>query len=201
MYEEFFEEVKTLKKRHESEIGKERVIFYGSSSFRLWENAQTDLSGIELLNLAFGGSNLGACDYYFDMLFEKANPTHLVLYCGDNDCVDGIEVENVLNEFVSLYRKIRSKYPLVPFSFVSIKPSPSKSHLLNQIQEVNTGINSFLTDESNSSFLDLHYKMLNSDGSVRNELYSEDELHLNQDGYALWTSLFREYFKLDLLVN
>ncbi|SOE24028.1 GDSL-like Lipase/Acylhydrolase family protein [Spirosomataceae bacterium TFI 002] len=196
MYEDFLEEVTALKLNKENEIRKEQVIFYGSSSFRLWETVQVDLSGIDIINLAFGGSNIGACEFYLDFIFENANPSHIVFYCGDNDCIDGFVVEKVVNDFISFFEKVRVKYTNTPFTFVSIKPSPSKAHLLDQIQEVNSRIKTYLSENSDTSFLDVHTEMLNSKGTVRDELYVEDKLHLNKEGYALWTQLFRKYFEL-----
>lgn len=196
MYEDFLEEVTALKKLKKAEVLKEQVIFYGSSSFRLWENTEVDLKGIEMINLAFGGSNIGACEYYLDFLFENANPSLIVFYCGDNDCIDGFVVETVVKDFISFFKKVREKYANTSFTFVSIKPSPSKAHLLGQIQEVNLRIKSYLLDQYNTNYLDVHTEMLNSKGTVRDELYVEDKLHLNEEGYALWTQLFRKYFEL-----
>ena len=59
----------------EVELKKEKVIdpkmlFYGSSSIRLWENLYTDFEAFKPLNMGFGGSTLAACIVYFDRLME-----------------------------------------------------------------------------------------------------------------------------------
>ena len=44
---------------------KMRVVFYGSSSIRLWNSIETDFPEFEIINLAFGGSTLAACCWFF----------------------------------------------------------------------------------------------------------------------------------------
>ena len=37
--------------------------------------------------------------------------------------------------------------------------------------------------------------LLDSNGSPRPELYIEDELHLNEAGYKLWSAQFKEFME------
>ena len=61
------------------------VVFYGSSSLRLWVRMTEDLSPMHPLNLGFGGSSFLWCMHHFHRLFQSINPKEIVLYVGDND--------------------------------------------------------------------------------------------------------------------
>ena len=63
------------------------VVFYGSSSMRMWESLETDFRDVGVLNLAFGGSTLAACVWFFERLIVPRAPRAVVCYAGDNDLV------------------------------------------------------------------------------------------------------------------
>ena len=65
------------------------VVFYGSSSLRMWESLENDFPTIGVLNLAFGGSTMEACAWFFERLVVPSNPRSIVCYAGDNDLGDG----------------------------------------------------------------------------------------------------------------
>src|ERR1700761_279364 len=84
--------------------GERPPVFYGSSSFRLWDTLATDFDP-RVLNLGFGGSTLEACDYFFDRLVSPLRPRSLLLYAGDNDLGDGRTPEQAFGSFLSLAHK------------------------------------------------------------------------------------------------
>ncbi|RYF53925.1 MAG: GDSL family lipase, partial [Cytophagaceae bacterium] len=72
-----------------------RVVFYGSSSIRLWTTLAQDFPNNKTLNLGFGGSTLAACTWFFERLIVPAAPQSLVFYAGDNDLGDGRHPQEV----------------------------------------------------------------------------------------------------------
>lgn len=50
------------------------VVFYGSSTIRLWEELADDFADQRALNLGFGGSTLQACVYFFERLVTPIKP-------------------------------------------------------------------------------------------------------------------------------
>jgi lysophospholipase L1-like esterase len=59
------------------------------------------------------------------------------------------------------------------------------------MREANQRMKDFATGDSRLSFIDLFEYMLNVEGRPRAELFVEDKLHVNAQGYELWTSLLR----------
>ena len=89
----------------------DRVVFYGSSSIRLWTTLAKDFPQVNSLNLGFGGSTLAACAWFFDRLVVPADPKSIVFYAGDNDLGDGRHPEEVCLFFCALAEQMRSSYP------------------------------------------------------------------------------------------
>ncbi len=62
-------EVKQLEQEHAHQPAKPGgMVFYGSSSIRLWTTLAEDFSGLPVINLGFGGSTLAACSWFFTRL-------------------------------------------------------------------------------------------------------------------------------------
>jgi lysophospholipase L1-like esterase len=162
------------------------VIFYGSSTVRLWPDLAQDFPDVKPINAGFGGSTLAACAWFFERLIVPANPRTIVLYAGDNDLGDNRHPEEVYLSFCALAAKIQRDLPATDVTFVSIKPSPSRWHIVDQIRTANRYIADEIKRLPRFSFVDLTAVMLTPDGKPRRELYQPDGLHMNPDGYVLW---------------
>lgn len=193
--EEFKEEVENLAKEKLNPPPAHAYVFYGSSSFRLWETLSKDIPEHQCLNIGFGGSQIADCSFYFDKLLGKTNPDRILFYAGDNDVAAEVSAAEILERFKVLLSKVDQYFPTTPFTFLSIKPSPIRREKLRIIQETNRLIKAFLEGKEQRYYLDIHSPMLKN-GEVRPGLFTEDELHMNADGYALWTRLVREHLGL-----
>lgn len=172
---------------------KRPILFVGSSSFRLWQNLQQDFAGKPVLNRGFGGASIPDVVRYADETIYRYNPSRIIFYCGENDLAgsDTISAQTVVDRFTNLFTQIRSKLPGVPFTFVSIKPSPSRVHLMPKMAAANKAIQSFLQQHPQTAFVDVFTPMLNDAGRPRPELFVSDSLHMNRQGYVLWKGLLQ----------
>lgn len=190
-------EIARLKKRvAKLESQKDLVVFYGSSSIRLWVHMKEDLHPVNTLNLAFGGSSFGWCYHYFEELFEQvSSPTKVVLYGGENDLSEGIEVNEILHHYKRLVVKIQNKYPRIAIASISVKPSPSRVDLLPQIYEINREMKDRM-DYIGGQYIDIHPEMLDENGNPNPDLFLSDQLHMNRQGYEIWRREVRKAFHL-----
>ncbi|MEP0368454.1 MAG: GDSL-type esterase/lipase family protein [Cyclobacteriaceae bacterium] len=174
---------------------KQLVVFYGSSSFRLWSTIREDLAPLNVMNLGFGGASFGWTVFYYDRLI-KSLPTasHFVFYCGDNDLDNGITPEGVMKRFRKLVDMTRRDFPKAKISVVTIKPSPSRTYLQDKIKLTNSLIRKDLSGVPRASQINVYDSMLDEKGVARPELFIEDELHMNQDGYKIWKGEIRKFF-------
>jgi len=192
----FWEEIQSFKKEDSIKPPpKNPILFVGSSSFRMWENVQQDFPSYTIINRGFGGSSLPDVIRYENDIIFPYHPKQIVIYCGDNDLAasDAVSASLVFARFKQLFTSIRKKLPSVPIAFVSIKPSPSRQRLMPKMDSANKMIKSFLSKNKKTAFIDVYHKMLNADGTPRDELFRDDKLHMKPNGYAIWRDAIKPY--------
>lgn len=174
-----------------------QVLFIGSSSFTLWKDVQNYFPKHKILNRAFGGSQLvDLIRYRYEVIFPY-QPKQIVMYCGENDFAasDTVTVEIAVNRFKTLFSLIRAKFPGVPFAYVSMKPSPSRIHLLRKYEAANDSIARWLSGYKKTKFVDVFHAMLDANDEPISDIFLEDKLHMNAKGYAIWKQLLLPVLK------
>jgi lysophospholipase L1-like esterase len=169
------------------------VVFVGSSSIRLWKTLADDFKGLPVLNRGFGGSQLADSVFYTGRIVIPYRPQQIVLYAGDNDLAAGKSPEQVFHDFEAFITKVRSALPGARISYVSIKPSPARLALLPQMRAANALIAEFIHTGRDLDYIDVFTPMMREDGQPRPEIFGPDRLHMNAQGYALWTRLIRPH--------
>lgn len=164
-----------------------RVVFYGSSSVRLWQTVAQDFPQRNILNLGFGGSTLAACGWFFERLVVPAQPASVMFYAGDNDLGDGRHPEEVLLFFVAVMHKMHQHLPGIPLTFLSVKVSPARWNLHNDIHRTNELIAAETANWPNCYFVDMTTPLLDTQsGTPKRSYFEADGLHLSPAGYAAW---------------
>lgn len=131
---------------------------------------------------------------YANDVIMPYEPKQIFIYCGENDIAsDTVDSKMVTERFKTLFRMIRQKLPGTPIVFISIKPSPSRAKYLSVVQQSNQMIKNFLYQQRNAGFVDVYSKMLDTNGKPRPELFGEDQLHMNPQGYAIWKEAIQPY--------
>ncbi|SEA28049.1 GDSL-type esterase/lipase family protein [Pedobacter hartonius] len=182
-------EKERLKRGHDPEI-----IFYGSSTIRMWSSLSNDFPKKDIVNLGFGGSTLAACVWFFQRIMVDYQPKALYVYAGDNDLSDGRHPEEVLIFFQQLAVYTANRFGNLPCYFISLKPSPSRWNMAEQFKYTNNLIESeIIKVNKNWTFIDVFKKMLDKSGNPMPELFLEDGLHLNEKGYKLWKEIVNPY--------
>ena len=163
------------------------ILFTGSSSFRLWKNLSEAFPYHTIINRGFGGSSLPHLVQYASDIIFPYNPKQIVVYCGENDLTDTtVSAETVYVRFMGLFALIRTRLGNVPIVFVSMKPSPSRWHLKEKLEEGNRLIKNFLKKQKKATYVDVWKSMLKDDKTPNEKLFLEDMLHMNENGYAIW---------------
>lgn len=169
------------------------VVFYGSSSIRLWTTLAQDLPEFDILNLGFGGSTLAACAWFFERLLLPANPRSVVFYAGDNDLGDGRNPEEVFLFFYAFAEKMRLHMPHVPLTFLTIKISPTRWNLADPIRRTNRLIQQGIGQMPNVRSIDTTTPLLGMDGRPNQAYFHNDGLHLTPAGYEVWRDTLRQH--------
>ena len=187
-------EVQRLEKERAELTYDPKLLFYGSSSIRLWENLQEDFAGYQPINLGFGGSTLAACVWFFDRLVAPFHPTSIIVYAGDNDLGDGRHPEEVFIFFKQFVSQVRDRFGDIPLAFISIKPSITRWNIVDSIRYANKIIEAEIKREANNlHFINIYTRMTDNSGYPKREFLEPDGLHINAKGYALWKEIVLHY--------
>ncbi|MBS1795186.1 MAG: hypothetical protein JSS81_15110 [Acidobacteria bacterium] len=165
------------------------VLFVGSSSIRMWTNLRESFPRLPVINRGFGGSRLADVVYYFDRIVTPYAPKAIVLYAGDNDINDGIAPEKVLEDYRAFAALVRAKLPKARLFYIALKPSPSRWKLAEPMRRANELIKAEIAGRKRAKFVDVWSAMLDALGEPRPELFLDDKLHMNEQGYQIWRDI------------
>lgn len=164
------------------------IVFLGSSSFRRWD-LDKSFPGKGLINRGFGGSQMADALRYLDRIVLPLKPRTLFLYEGDNDIANGKTPETVEREFREMVQRVHAALPATKIVFVGVKPSIRRWHLIATVREANARVKAITDGSDLLEFIDVDAPLLGADGKPRADLFVDDELHLNDAGYAIWAAL------------
>ncbi|MGZ4974234.1 MAG: GDSL-type esterase/lipase family protein, partial [Limisphaerales bacterium] len=169
------------------------IVFVGSSSIRKWTSVAKDFPDCRVLNRGFGGSHLEDSVYYADRIVLPYKPKTVVLFAGSNDINYRLSPADVAASFKAFVQKVRTALPSTKIIYLSISTSPSRWGQFNRVKEANRLIQTEIKDMPNVRYVDVVAAMLDTTGKPKAGIYAPDRLHMNEKGYAIWTSILRPF--------
>lgn len=173
---------------------KKAILFVGSSSIRMWK-VDKSFPKKDVINRGFGGSEIADSIHFAPRIILKHKPRIIVLYAGDNDIARGKSPEQVSNDFKAFVQTIHEALPKTKIAFLAIKPSIKRWNLVEKMKKANAMIVKQCEENENLSYVDIFKPMLGEDGKPKSELFAKDGLHLNPQGYQLWTKVLTPHLK------
>ncbi len=168
------------------------VLAIGSSSMRGWHGMiHEDLAPLTLIPRGFGGSTMYDVYTYLDQVVLPYRPRAILIYEGDNDIAAGVPPEAVFEAYQAIKHRVHAQDPSVRFYLLPAKPSPSRWDVWPQMQEANRMLAEDAAADPRVTFIDTASPMLGEDGRPKPEIFIEDELHMNRQGYELWRDAVR----------
>ena len=165
---------------------KNPIVFVGSSSVRKWQDLESTYPGYPILNRGFGGSNFKDLMYYADQTMFKYKPSKIFIYEGDNDLAQGDSPELVFENLLKTVKMIRDELGDVPVVIISPKPSIARWNLKRAYETVNSYFKTYAEFHDNIEFVDVWTPSLDKNGMVLQDIFVEDNLHMNDKGYEIW---------------
>lgn len=169
------------------------VLFFGSSSIRLWRTLAEDMAPLRVVNRGYGGAMLRDIHYNYETVLADYRPRAFVFYC-DND-LGGFGRDLCPTELFDLYRllveRLKVDYPDCPIYILSIKFNENRAAKREEHRLFNAIMADYARHTEGVEFVDVNSAILNADGSVNNDYFEADLLHVNREGYAVWASLLR----------
>ncbi len=176
---------------------KNSIMFMGSSSIRLWNTLEEDMRPFPVIQRGYGGAHFRDLIYYTDRILANHSIEMLVCFVA-NDIKVAPEDESpkkVLRLVKYVIKQIRAKHSDIPILFVEITPTSSRWKKWTEIQELNRLIEHHCKTDDKLHFISTANHFLNPDGRPNDELFIEDRLHLNPQGYTIWSKLIKDEIK------
>ncbi len=185
-----------------SNFSQGQIVFIGDSitdGYRL-SDFYADLP-LAVYNRGIGGDvTSGVYNRLKTSLYDLA-PKKIVLLIGINDINSGRTNDEIIANYTSILEEIKKNLPAADVTCLSVLPMHDKvaawgidlEKATAQIKDLNGKIKT-LAEGKGYRYIDLF--SLVSDGNDRLvEGYTYDGLHLNADGYAIWTAAVKPYLQ------
>ena len=168
---------------------KGQILFIGSSSFRLWKSFEADMKGLPAsFNRGFGGSTLADALYYFDRMVVKYQPKWVIMYEGDNDLAKGKLPQQIAAEYDEFKARLKKQVPGAKLVYVAARPSLARVALVEKQKELNA-----LIKAKGDYFIDMHSPFYLADGTLMQDIFVADKLHLNEKGYVIFAKQIQDF--------
>jgi hypothetical protein len=173
---------------------KDAILFAGSSSIRLWTTIEKDIAPYNVIQRGYGGAKLSDFAVYAHRIFDPHPCKAIVLFIA-NDIV-GNEQDKSPGEVEKLFRyvlkTIRKTHPDTPVFWIAVTPTPSRWKAWPRIKEAGRLIEEVCNTNKNVYYIKTEFAFLNETGAPKDELFISDKLHLNENGYAVWTEIIKK---------
>ncbi len=166
-----------------------KVIFYGSSNFRMWSTLITDMAPeIPALNHGISGCNDTHLLAYLNRLVLSYRPKITVINCSTNDLLTLTNEQIKLNK-EELVRIIHETDPEMVILFTSHMPLPAYKGTENQdrMEELNVWVEDFCSTHDNVEYIDVFSPVIDLPGE-----YFNDSLHFSALGQELYGKLLKD---------
>lgn len=170
------------------------ILFAGSSSIRLWTTLAEDMAPYPVIQRGYGGAKFSDFAVYADRIFAPRQCSAAVLFIAnditgsDND----LTPEKVKALFLNVLRTFRKTHPDTPLFYVAVTPTSSRWTAWPQITKANDLIREACEKNRNTYFIRTDFAFLDENGKPDDTLFVSDRLHLNREGYRMWTKIIKE---------
>jgi lysophospholipase L1-like esterase len=147
-----------------------------------------------VIQRGYGGAKFDDFAVYCKRIIYPHTPKAVVIFVAND--ITGGEQDKTPKEVLTLYqyvvKQIRKKLPNEPVFFIQITPTNSRWKVWNEITEANNLIKTYSETDPNLHYIETAEAFLGADGKPKGQLFRDDQLHLNLEGYKIWSGIILE---------
>jgi lysophospholipase L1-like esterase len=140
-----------------------------------------------------GGSEVVDITHFADRIIFPYEPKMIFLRLGGNDIHNGKSAEQTFADYKELVATVHAKLPETEIVFISQNPSLARWEQKDKEHALNKLILDFTKQTPHLKYCEIADMVLGKDGKPRADLFVEDKLHLNADGYKLLVERVRPF--------
>lgn len=171
------------------------IVFYGSSSIRLWDSIATDVAPLMPTRRGFGGAKSLDLAVFATEVLTAQTYDGLVIFVANDISGEADQPEYSPDQVIGWLEEVvavsRAWQPTAPILLVEVTPTPKRWEVWPRQLALNLRLREWTLNQPGLEFLATAEYFLDAQGQVREELFDADRLHLNSDGYRLWGRLIR----------
>lgn len=193
--ERWSKDIEALERRdREQPDPADAILFLGSSSIRRWNDLAVDMAPYRTIKRGYGGAKYSDLAVFAERLIHPHDYRAVVIFVAND--VSGKPTDNSPQEVEVFVRHIvsvaRQHRPDSPVLLVEVTPTEKRWEHWDRIRQVNVRLREVALTTPSTYFVATAEDFIGSDGRPRADLFVEDRLHLNEQGYDLWSDLIRE---------
>lgn len=165
------------------------IVFTGSSSIRLWSGLKQDFPGLPVVNRGFGGCVSNDMVTYFDTIVGKLEPKLIVTYSGSNDLNEKLTVDEAFGDYEKFLTMSHQRFPYARVIVTSVKIAPRRVTEIPMVSQLNDKLQQWCKAQDWVVYVDCTSYLEDRNKQPIATFYREDQLHLNDAGYAQWKAI------------
>jgi lysophospholipase L1-like esterase len=169
------------------------LLFTGSSMTRRRKTLTADFPGQQVINRGVGGSEITDATHFAPRIIFPCQPRMVLLRAGANDLANGKSVEAVFADYKEFVATVHAGLPLARIVFIGWNPTIARWKQHDKEKALDDLVEQYTKQFPYLSYIDCYDIAFGPDGKVRQELFVEDKLHFNAEGYKLLTVRVRSF--------
>ena len=208
---------KSVRKYEETEIREGQILFWGSSLFTRWSEAYDNIPLEEVIlgkdgstvavNHGIGGATAEELLFYYPRMVQPWKPRALLIYAFPNDSAAGYSPFEVMALKAKLLDHARAHMPGIRFYLLGVNLRTKYldegglwDTTENRMLQHNELLEDYCRRHDDCTYLAIHKSPLffarpedaGDYKKTRRDIFVEDGIHFNREGYALFTQFIRD---------
>ena len=173
------------------------ILLTGSSTVDEWKSSDTDLKPMRTENIGIGATTMKDQLQYIRRIIPTVKPQVIVLYSGANDVAIGGKPADVVADVQAFVAEASQRLPGVVIYFVSINDVPARARNAKDFNSVSASIAALASSDGALRYIDTETPLLGGGSAPNAALFRADGIHLNDDGYKIFSKVIRERLLAD----
>jgi lysophospholipase L1-like esterase len=172
----------------------EAVVFLGSATPSGWD-LERWFPEFTTVKRGFGGTMIDENIKLARDVVIPHRPSTIVFYAGENDIHLGKSPELTLQHFKEFVATIREPLPDTQIIYITMKPSLLWWIDVEDMKVANRLIEDYIATQDGIYYVDTFTAMIDQQGMPRRDYLGDDDLHLTDLGYQVWSNTVRPVIK------
>ncbi len=170
------------------------LLVAGSSSVRLWDSIKSDLAPYQVIRRGYGGAKLTDFNYYIRRIIVPGQFKAILIFVAND--ITGGDSDRTPREVFLLYRtlmkELLARNPETPLFWIEVTPTPSRWNVIEEVVSAGDMIRDYARRHKNLYYIDTYDIFMNGEGLPDSAYFRNDMLHLNREGYEIWSERIKQ---------